>query len=100
MSGRRSHDRIRPKQPVDGARPWRPSVPLSKYLDILLMPREGPQSSLNPIADSPKDIDEFGAMAQGADSHGGEPAPTAPPNAVAGPVPDPRSTVVERAFIE
>lgn len=50
MSARRSHDRIRPQVSADRVGPWRPSVPLSRYLDVLLMPREESQSYPDPIA--------------------------------------------------
>ena len=50
---------------------WRPPDPLSRYLDVLLMSRDGPSPSPDPIARNPKDTGGPNAAAQGADWRAG-----------------------------
>jgi hypothetical protein len=79
MSARRSREEIRPEKSADGTELWHPPDPLNRYLDVLLMSRDGPQLSSDPIARNPRDVDGPGATGQGADGrpHEGEAAANA-----------------------
>lgn len=92
MNARRLHNRNGPERSANGKGLWCPPDPLNRYLDVLLMSREGASGLYDPIARNLEDVREGGESVQATDAYGcGEhafqPAAAAVPRAPAAPCP-------------